>query len=475
MLYGIRPDEQLRLADGRLHGAGLPALRHRVVRLPDAPAGRAPREPGLLRRGPLTVPRLTPPQRGRVPAVTLGATPDDRTTRARGERGDPRRRPTAPSTRRAGRRSSAAPGPSGTAPSGQPGARPPARPPIPAVSPPARRSRHRRLRAGKVPAPSHRRSRSGGPRASGGRTRGRHRPRRHRAAPESPPATPTAPAATDPCRRPSCRRPGDRPRRPCRRRRTGARTGPLGPVSVMPVPAPPPSGCPGWSGSWRPCSSWRGRPGRCWWRCTAPVAAAVTWRAADAVRRAAAPERPGVGVDELGRPDWSTTPSRPRPQALLADDEAGLPGRRRPGQRRLWSPSTGAGSRCCGRWARACGPRTSPACPRPTGDRSWDVDLRSRTASARPTCQAVPLVVASSWELRDERLVMTDLEPSSTSEIGPRPWEVDDLSVATGDRVVVAARRRQRLAAAERGAGRRPGGRRRRPAGQVGRSRRAGT
>ena len=48
MLYGIRPEEQRRLAaDGR-DGARLRAVRRRVVRLPDAPAGRAPGQPGVL-------------------------------------------------------------------------------------------------------------------------------------------------------------------------------------------------------------------------------------------------------------------------------------------------------------------------------------------------------------------------------------------------------------------------------------------
>ena len=51
MLYGIRPEEQLRLASDGLHRARLRALRHRVVRLPDAPARRAPRQPGILRPG----------------------------------------------------------------------------------------------------------------------------------------------------------------------------------------------------------------------------------------------------------------------------------------------------------------------------------------------------------------------------------------------------------------------------------------
>ena len=49
MLYGIRPNEQRRLVAGRAHGAGVPALRRAVVRLPDAPAGRATGERDVLR------------------------------------------------------------------------------------------------------------------------------------------------------------------------------------------------------------------------------------------------------------------------------------------------------------------------------------------------------------------------------------------------------------------------------------------
>ena len=62
MLYGIRPDEQRRLAAAGTPGARLRALRRRLVRLLHAPAGRAPgqpallpalaRQPQLLKRGP---------------------------------------------------------------------------------------------------------------------------------------------------------------------------------------------------------------------------------------------------------------------------------------------------------------------------------------------------------------------------------------------------------------------------------------
>ena len=49
MLYGIRPRRAAPAGRRRAHGAGLRALRRPVVRLPDAPAGRAPGQPGLLR------------------------------------------------------------------------------------------------------------------------------------------------------------------------------------------------------------------------------------------------------------------------------------------------------------------------------------------------------------------------------------------------------------------------------------------
>ena len=49
MLYGIRPDEQQRLADDGRDRARLRPLRPGVVRLPDATPGRAPQQPDVLR------------------------------------------------------------------------------------------------------------------------------------------------------------------------------------------------------------------------------------------------------------------------------------------------------------------------------------------------------------------------------------------------------------------------------------------
>ena len=51
MLYGIRPEEQKRIADRGRPDAGLHPLRRGVVRLPHAPDGRAPGQPMFFLRG----------------------------------------------------------------------------------------------------------------------------------------------------------------------------------------------------------------------------------------------------------------------------------------------------------------------------------------------------------------------------------------------------------------------------------------
>ncbi len=50
MLYGIRPEEQLRLAGAGAHDAHLHPVRRGLVRLPGPPPGRAPGQPPVLRQ-----------------------------------------------------------------------------------------------------------------------------------------------------------------------------------------------------------------------------------------------------------------------------------------------------------------------------------------------------------------------------------------------------------------------------------------
>lgn len=82
---------------------------------------------------------------------------------------------------------------------------------------------------------------------------------------------------------------------------------------------------------------------------------------------------------------------------------------------------------------------TSDAKLTSAGDRAWKVDIRISYCFGAATCRAVTLPMGSSWRLKNDRLVMVGLELSDPDWNGPRPWEVDDLTVRRGDRVVVAS------------------------------------
>lgn len=73
-----------------------------------------------------------------------------------------------------------------------------------------------------------------------------------------------------------------------------------------------------------------------------------------------------------------------------------------------------------------------------SGSRSWQGDIKISYCFGAATCTPVPLVVTSEWDVKDDRLVMVSLEESEAQWNGPRPWETDDLSVYTGNRVVIA-------------------------------------
>lgn len=74
-----------------------------------------------------------------------------------------------------------------------------------------------------------------------------------------------------------------------------------------------------------------------------------------------------------------------------------------------------------------------------SGGQSWRVDLRISYCFGPSPCASVALEVESKWSLVDNRLVMADLESSDDDWIGPRPWETDDLTIATGTRTIVGA------------------------------------
>jgi hypothetical protein len=74
-----------------------------------------------------------------------------------------------------------------------------------------------------------------------------------------------------------------------------------------------------------------------------------------------------------------------------------------------------------------------------SGDHQWDAAINISYCFGPATCSVVHLVEGSTWELQDGRLMMVDLDQSTSDQIGPRPWETDDLSVVQGQRVVIAA------------------------------------
>lgn len=89
-----------------------------------------------------------------------------------------------------------------------------------------------------------------------------------------------------------------------------------------------------------------------------------------------------------------------------------------------------------GQWAQSV-----KSSPRSTGDRSWDADIKISYCFGAPTCRMVALTVGSEWQFKGDHLVLVDLDSSDANQMGPRPWEDDELTVGTGDRVVVAAAR----------------------------------
>jgi hypothetical protein len=83
--------------------------------------------------------------------------------------------------------------------------------------------------------------------------------------------------------------------------------------------------------------------------------------------------------------------------------------------------------------------QTLRTAPRAAGDKVWDADVKISYCFGAPTCTTVGLIVGSQWEFKNNHLVLVELKTSDPDQLGPRPWEVDDLTVGTGDRVVIAA------------------------------------
>lgn len=76
--------------------------------------------------------------------------------------------------------------------------------------------------------------------------------------------------------------------------------------------------------------------------------------------------------------------------------------------------------------------------PKPQTDGSVLVNVRQRYCMGDASCRPVLINVETRWRDDGGNLRMTDIKPSTRTSRGPRPWEVTELTVATGQRVVVA-------------------------------------
>jgi hypothetical protein len=101
---------------------------------------------------------------------------------------------------------------------------------------------------------------------------------------------------------------------------------------------------------------------------------------------------------------------------------------------------------------------TLAGAPERTGAREWHAGVELRYCFVVPGCTPVGVRAESRWVDRNDRLSLVSLAGSPSTELGPRPWEVSELRVAVGPRVVVAATPRyawrlaSALAAAEKAA-----------------------
>jgi len=77
--------------------------------------------------------------------------------------------------------------------------------------------------------------------------------------------------------------------------------------------------------------------------------------------------------------------------------------------------------------------------PSDVGQRRWRLDTDMFYCFGAATCDAIRLPTETEWVFRDGRLRLTNIKASTADWNGPRPWEVDDLQVRVGERVVIAS------------------------------------
>ncbi|MEV0647580.1 hypothetical protein AB0I28_20165 [Phytomonospora sp. NPDC050363] len=75
-------------------------------------------------------------------------------------------------------------------------------------------------------------------------------------------------------------------------------------------------------------------------------------------------------------------------------------------------------------------------------ERAFDIDLivgYCFGASDPAVCEPTDVVIPTEWEVTDAGLFITEVDESASNQAGPRPFEISDLAVKSGPRVLVAA------------------------------------
>ncbi|MDG4822603.1 hypothetical protein O7635_12145 [Asanoa sp. WMMD1127] len=81
---------------------------------------------------------------------------------------------------------------------------------------------------------------------------------------------------------------------------------------------------------------------------------------------------------------------------------------------------------------------SAEAIPSSVGPRKWRALVEVDHCFVEPDCAPMSITYGTVWADTAAGLKLTAIEPSMSTYDGPRPWEVDQLVVATGKRVVVA-------------------------------------
>jgi hypothetical protein len=74
-----------------------------------------------------------------------------------------------------------------------------------------------------------------------------------------------------------------------------------------------------------------------------------------------------------------------------------------------------------------------------TGKHTWKALMDVSYCIGGASCGVASLTESTTWKVDGTRLLLDGLNPSTADDQGPRPWEIDQLTVKVGSRAVVAS------------------------------------